>query len=125
MNIMKFLRTPILRNIWECLLLYQSKLLMFHYYIAACFTALKRQSICNAIFSFIFFLFLFFVKLKPLCDKKTTREKIIRSFFCVFMIDSFQFWRCSTKGASLQKEPHRATKITSRVGVSGTQSLPF
>ena len=85
----EILKNTHLRNIWECLLLYQSKLLMFHYYIAACFTALKRQSICNAIFSFIFFLFLFFVKLKPLCDKKTTREKIIRSFFCVFMIDSF------------------------------------
>ena len=74
-----------MRNTWECLLLYQSKLLVFHYYIAACFTVLKRQSICDAIFSLIFFLFLFFVKLKPLCDKKATHVKksFDLSFVCL------------------------------------------
>ena len=27
-------------------------------------------------------------------------------FFCIFITNSFQFWRCSMKGAALPKEPH-------------------
>ena len=54
MNIAKFLRILILRNICECLLLYQSELFMFHYsnVVFLLFTVLKRDSTCYATFFF-------------------------------------------------------------------------
>ena len=99
MNIMKFLRTPILRNIWECLLLYQSKLLMSYYYIAACLAVLKRQSIWDAIFSLIFFLF-FFVKLKPLLTKRRHMWKNYSIFLLCVYNRFFLVLEVSTKGAA-------------------------
>ena len=106
MNIAKFLGTPILRNIYELMLLYQSELSAFFYCIVVfvCFTVLKRHSICDAIFSLIFFFFfcyivIFFVnnkqniltsfKLNPLCDKKTAHVKKSFDLFLLYLYNRF------------------------------------
>ena len=99
MNIMKFLRTPILINIWECLLLYQSKLLMSYYYIAACLTVLKRQSICDTIFSLIFFLF-FLLNLNPCVTKIRHMWKNHSIFLLCVYNRFFLVLEVSTKGAA-------------------------
>ena len=118
MNIAKFLRTTILRNICEWLLLYQSELFMFHYCNVTCFTVLKRHSICDAIFSLIFFYYIVILlgnnkkniltslfKLNPLCDKRT---KHVKKSFDLFVLYLYTFFlvldvlyerSCSTKGA--------------------------
>ena len=33
-------------------------------------------------------------------------KNLLIFFFCILIIDIFHFWRCSTKGAALQKEQH-------------------
>ena len=99
MNIMKFLRTPILINIWECLLLYQCKLLMSYYYIAACLTVLKRQSICDTIFSLIFFLF-FLLNLNPCVTKIRHMWKNHSIFLLCVYNRFFLVLEVSTKGAA-------------------------
>ena len=42
------------------------------------------------------------------CVTKTSHmwKSLLIFFFCILIIDIFHFWRCSTKGAALRKEPH-------------------
>ena len=102
-NTAKFLGTPILRNIYELMLLYQNELFTFYYCNVVCCTVLKRHSIYDAIFSLIFIFFfcyivIFFVnnkqkiltfKLNPLCDKKTAHVKKSFDLFLLYLSNRF------------------------------------
>ena len=43
-------------------------------------------------------------------------------FFCNFIIDFLSFWRCSTKGAALRKEPHSSSSSLSSSHSSSSDS---
>ena len=38
--------------------------------------------------------------------RRHMRKNHLIFFSCIFIIDSFLFWGCSTKGTALRKEPH-------------------
>ena len=53
---------------------------------------------------------LIFFKLNPLCDKDTCEKNHLIFFLCVFVVDSFLLWGCSTKGAALQNRRHNLSQ---------------
>ena len=98
---LRFEVTPILRNICEWLLLYESELFMFLHYDVIFYCLLYWKSILfvtqrNFFLNFLFFFLILLVnnkqniltlvKLNPLCDKKTTH---VKKSFDLFLMDSF------------------------------------
>ena len=95
MKIAKLWGTPILRNIYEWMVLYQGELFTFHYCNVACFPVLKIHSISDAIFSLIFIFFcyivIFFVNNKQnilfnLNPCVTKRQHMWKKSFDIFLL---------------------------------------